>query len=198
MVVQSLKLSCPRPLELLSMTPGPSVHLKIKMAAINSKTRYSCILTISRKNRALWTVYTLSPPLGLHWYARLLPNGHPCARVTYDLPSGDQNSNKEPEWVPKTFDSQAKFQWTNNKIPCSFCTLKHQWKTFDHQPYAKKYFWRYKVNAQHYFCDFSWRAVEVSGLKMVLKEFNSLWKNFDNKIMTFPSVLKRLGHYCMK
>ena len=36
-------------------TPAPSVHLKIKMAAINGKARY--ITTISRKNRGLWTVY---------------------------------------------------------------------------------------------------------------------------------------------
>ena len=34
-----------------SPTPAPSGHLKIKMAAINGKTRY--ILTISRKNRGL-------------------------------------------------------------------------------------------------------------------------------------------------
>ena len=31
-------------------------------------------------------------------------------------------SNKEPTWAPKTYDSFAKFQSTNNKIPCSFCT----------------------------------------------------------------------------
>ena len=36
------------------------VHLKIKMAAINGKTRY--ISTISRKNRRLWTVYS-----GIHF-----------------------------------------------------------------------------------------------------------------------------------
>ena len=33
-------------------------------------------------------------------------------------------SNKEPEWVPKTYDSRANFWWTNNKIPCSFCTFE--------------------------------------------------------------------------
>ena len=42
---------------LWSLTPAPSVHLKIKMAAINGETRY--ITTISRKNRGLWTVYAL-------------------------------------------------------------------------------------------------------------------------------------------
>ena len=36
------------------------VHLKIKMAAINGKTRY--ISTISQKNRGLWTVYS-----GIHF-----------------------------------------------------------------------------------------------------------------------------------
>ena len=36
-------------------TPAPSVHLKIKLAAINGETRG--ISTISRKNRGLWTVY---------------------------------------------------------------------------------------------------------------------------------------------
>ena len=48
---------------LWSPTPAPSVHLKIKMAAINGKTRY--IKTISRKNRGLSTVYALlnSSPL---------------------------------------------------------------------------------------------------------------------------------------
>ena len=45
---QLLKIS---PLELYSPTPASSVHLKIKMAAINGKTRY--ISTISPKNRGL-------------------------------------------------------------------------------------------------------------------------------------------------
>ena len=40
-----------------SLTAAPSVHLKIKMAAINGRTRY--ISTISRKHRGLWTVYIL-------------------------------------------------------------------------------------------------------------------------------------------
>ena len=38
----------------IKSTPAPSVHLKIKMAAINGKTR--SISTITRKNRGLWTV----------------------------------------------------------------------------------------------------------------------------------------------
>ena len=48
------------------------------------------------------------------------------------------------------------------------------------------------------FCDFSCRAVEVYRLKMALNEFISFRKTFDNKIMTFPSALEMLGHYCMK
>ena len=33
-------------------------------------------------------------------------------------------SNREPEQAPKTYDSEANFQWTSNKISCSFRTLK--------------------------------------------------------------------------
>ena len=44
------------------------------------------------------------------------------------------------------------------------------------------------------FCDFCCRVVEVSRLKMASNEYNSLWKNFDNKIMAFPSTFKTLGH----
>ena len=54
----------PLPLELYSATPAPSVHLKIKMAVINGKTRY--ISTISRKNRGLWTVYKTASSVYLH------------------------------------------------------------------------------------------------------------------------------------
>ena len=32
-----------------------SVHLKIKIASVNSETR--CISTISRKNKGMWSVY---------------------------------------------------------------------------------------------------------------------------------------------
>ena len=41
------------------------------------------------------------------------------------------------------------------------------------------------VNTQHYVLNFRITAVEVSRLKMVSNEFNSLRKNFDDKIMTF-------------
>ena len=37
-------------------------------------------------------------------------------------PQATKISNREPE--PKTYDSQAKFRWTNNKIPYSFCTFE--------------------------------------------------------------------------
>ena len=42
------------------------------------------------------------------------------------------------------------------------------------------------------FCDFRCWVVEVSRLKMALNELNSLRKNFDNQIMTFPSTLEML------
>ena len=48
------------------------------------------------------------------------------------------------------------------------------------------------------FCYFHCSAVEVSSLKTVSNEFNSLRKTFAIKIMTFPSVLEMLGRYCMK
>ena len=38
----------------VSLTLAPSVHLKIKMAPFNGKTRY--ISTISQENRGMWTV----------------------------------------------------------------------------------------------------------------------------------------------
>ena len=53
------------------------------------------------------------------------------------------------------------------------------------------------------FCDFRCSgslsgSVEVSRLKMASNKFNSLWKTFNIKIMTFSPVLKMLGRYCMK
>ena len=33
-------------------------------------------------------------------------------------PRATKISNREPKWAPKTYDSQANFQWTKNKIPC--------------------------------------------------------------------------------
>ena len=39
-------------------------------------------------------------------------------------PRATKVSYRETERAPKTYDSQAKFQWTNNKIPCSFCTFE--------------------------------------------------------------------------
>ena len=56
MLLQSLYFSCPPPPRAIMPDARPLgiVHLKIKMSAINGKTRY--IMTISRKNRGLWTV----------------------------------------------------------------------------------------------------------------------------------------------
>ena len=33
-------------------------------------------------------------------------------------------SHKEPPWAPKTYDSYANFQRTNDKIPCLLCTCE--------------------------------------------------------------------------
>ena len=55
----------PLPLELhvyMISEVRPVGHFKIKMAAINSKTRYFTT-AISRKNRELWTVYFARHPL---------------------------------------------------------------------------------------------------------------------------------------
>ena len=35
-------------------------------------------------------------------------------------------SNSEPKRVPKTYDSEANFKWTNNKFPAHSALLK--WK----------------------------------------------------------------------
>ena len=48
------------------------------------------------------------------------------------------------------------------------------------------------------FCYFHCSAVQVSSLKTVSNEFNSLQKTFAIKITTFPSVLEMLGRYRMK
>ena len=39
-------------------------------------------------------------------------------------PRATKQAPKTYEQAPKTYDSQANFQWTNNKIPCSFCTFE--------------------------------------------------------------------------
>ena len=39
-------------------------------------------------------------------------------------PRAPKISNKEPERARKTYDSQDNFLWTNDKIPCSFCTFE--------------------------------------------------------------------------
>lgn len=103
--------------------------------------------------------------------ARLLPNGRPVARGTYYLPLGIKISNKEPEWVPKTYDSQAHFpvnEWQNSLL------IMH--------------FWNKTVKR-----DFRCSAVKVSCLKMTSNEFKSLRKTFGIKIMSFSPVLETLS-----
>ena len=41
-------------------------------------------------------------------------------------PQATKILNREPERVPKNYDSHTNFKRTNNKIPCSFCILKRQ------------------------------------------------------------------------
>ena len=67
-------------------------------------------------------------PCKTEWsLARLLPLERVpgCQRLFSTIyPWATKISNREPKQVPKTYDSQANFQWTNNKIPCSFCTFE--------------------------------------------------------------------------
>ena len=112
-------------------------------------------------------------------------------------------SNRERERAPKTYDSQANFQWTNNKIPAAHSALwndKLKRLIVGHRQRISPL-----INGKHTalcleicFCDFSCRAVEVCCLKLVSNEFNGLLKYFDNEIMTFPSALEMVGCYCMK
>ena len=64
MLLQSLYFSRPPPPRVTCIISDvrPLSHLKIKMAAINCKTRYITTV-ISRKNRGLWTVYFAQHPL---------------------------------------------------------------------------------------------------------------------------------------
>ena len=129
---------------------------------------------------------------------RLLPNGSSGAWGSYYLPLGDQNFKQEVRTGALNF--RLSDQWTNNKIPCSFCTfemtMENVWSfaTLLLPTEGKQTALCLEIR----FCDFRCRAVEVSYLKMALNEFNSCRKTFDNKIMTFPSALETLGHYCMK
>ena len=67
-------------------------------------------------------------PCKTEWsLARLLPLERVpgCQRLFSTIyPWATKISNREPKQVPKTYDSQANFQWTNNKIPCSFRTFE--------------------------------------------------------------------------
>ena len=112
-------------------------------------------------------------------------------------------SNRERERAPKTYDSQANFQWTNNKIPAAHSALwndKLKRLIVGHRQRISPL-----INGKHTalcleicFCDFPCRVVKVPHLKMASNEFNNLRKNFNNKIMTFPSGLEMSGRYCMK
>ena len=123
---------------------------------------------------------TLSPPLGLQWYARLLPNGHLGARVTYDLPSDDQNF-KQGAWTG------AWHLWFSYLIPVNRqqnsllilhfeTTMENIWSL----AIGKKIV--LPIKGKHTAL-FLWLALCQMNFLIVSD------KNFDNKIMTFPSVL---------
>ena len=86
-------------------------------------------------------------------------------------PRATKISNREPERALKTYDSQANFRRTNNKIPCSFCTFETKKENFQLSAVRKKIFPTTKGKQtstclQIRFCDFRCSAVEVSRLKM--------------------------------
>ena len=118
-------------------------------------------------------------------------------------PQATKISNREPEWVPKTYDSEANFRWTSNKISYSFRTFEMKTLNIWSSAEAKKIIPPIKDKQtstclEIHFCYFHCSVVEVSYLKMVSNEFNSLQNTFAIKIMTFPSALEMLGHYYMK
>ena len=81
---------------------------------------------------------TQSPPPDLSRLRCLTGAQKPEAPTIYPLAT--KISNREPEWVNKTYDSQAKFRWTNNKIPCSFCTFETKTENVWSSDIAKKIF----------------------------------------------------------
>ena len=135
--------------------------------------------------------------------SRLLPNGRLGARGTYELPLGNQNFKQGAQTGALKLTI---LRLTSSEQTTKFLPILHfKMTTEDVWSLArcKKIF--SPINGKHTalcleirICDFRCRAVKVSRLKMVLNEFDSLRKNFNNKIMTFPSGLEMSGHYCMK
>ena len=78
--------------------------------------------------------------------------------------------------MPKTYDSQANFQGTNNKIPCSFGTFKMKTSSAIGKIVFLSTKGKQTSTCLESFCDFPCTAVEVSHLKTPLNEFNSLRK----------------------
>ena len=66
------------------------------------------IIIITFCNGTLWTSYLFlnkfMQKVMMMIKTDLLPNGRPLTKGTYHLP-------REPEWAPKTYDSQANFRW---------------------------------------------------------------------------------------
>ena len=90
-------------------------------------------------------------------------------------------SNKEPERVPKTYDSQDNFLWTNDKIPCSFCTFEMKTENVWLSAVGETIFPPIKGKQtstclEIRFCIFRCSAVEVSALNW-RRQFVSFWGN---------------------
>ena len=75
-------------------------------------------------------------------------------------------ANREPERAPLTYDSQTNFQWTNNKIPCSFCTFKMTTENVWSSSTGKEIFLPIK-GKQTALCLSSWSFSSENGVEWV-------------------------------
>ena len=122
---------------------------------------------------------------------RLLPNGSPREPEDPKIyPQATIISNREPE--PKTYDSQAKFRWTNNKIPCSFYTFETKTKSVWSSAVGEKIFppiegKQTSTCLEIRFCDFCCSEV------LVWK-----WRRMNLKVFEKPSILKSLLFPCVR
>ena len=96
-------------------------------------------------------------------------------------PRAPKVSNKEPERVPKTYDSQDNFLWTNDKIPWSFCAFEMKTENVWLSAVGEKIFPPIKGKQtsaclEIRFCNFRCNAVEVSALNWRW-QFVSFWGN---------------------
>ena len=105
----------------------------------------------------------------------------PEALTISPRPGAPKISNKEPERAPKTYDSQDNFLWTNDKIPCSFCTFETKTENVWLSAVGEKLFPPIKGKQtsaclEIRFWDFRWSAVEVWALSW-RRHFVNFWTN---------------------